>query len=416
MKRTKLTITVISLALLLSILFNLTGCVTVQAANLMDGVTANKVNKLDDLEEQSASFTDFALRLFKATNEDGENVLISPLSVMCALSMTLNGAEGNTLTQMEDVLGMQRDELNLYLYSYITSLPKGEKYKLIQANSIWFRDDDRFSVSPDFLQTNADYYGADIYKAPFDRQTLKDINNWVKLNTDGMIPKILDDIPDNAIMYLVNALAFEAEWKEVYKKTQVRDGKFTTEDGEVQNVKLMYAEENRYLEDENATGFIKYYSDKKYAFAAILPNEGVSVSEYLASIDGEALYSMLTNSQSTTVKTAIPKFEVEYDTEMSGILKEMGMSDAFNSILADFSGIGSSTRGNIYIGRVIHKTFIEVGEKGTRAGAATVVETNDAAAPPSKPKEVILDRPFIYMLIDCENNVPFFIGTLMDAD
>ena len=416
MKKTKLALTLISLTLLLSILFNLTGCVTVQAANLMDGVTANKVNKLDDLEEQSASFTDFALRLFKATNEDGENVLISPLSVMCALSMTLNGAEGNTLTQMEDVLGMQRDELNLYLYSYITSLPKGEKYKLIQANSIWFRDDDRFSVSPDFLQTNADYYGADIYKAPFDRQTLRDINNWVKLSTDGMIPKILDDIPDSAIMYLVNALAFEAEWKEVYKKTQVRDGKFTTEDGEVQNVKLMYAEENRYLEDENATGFIKYYSDKKYAFAAILPNEGVSVSEYLASIDGEALYSMLTNSQSTTVKTAIPKFEVEYDTEMSGILKEMGMSDAFNQRLADFSGIGSSTRGNIYIGRVIHKTFIEVGEKGTRAGAATVVETNDAAAPPSKPKEVILDRPFIYMLIDCENNVPFFIGTLMDAD
>ena len=416
MKRTKLTITVISLALLLSILFNLTGCVTVQAANLMDGVTANKVNKLDDLEEQSASFTDFALRLFKATNEDGENVLISPLSVMCALSMTLNGAEGNTLAQMENVLGMQRDELNLYLYSYITSLPRGEKYKLIQANSIWFRDDDRFSVSPDFLQTNADYYGADIYKAPFDRQTLRDINNWVKLSTDGMIPKILDDIPDSAIMYLVNALAFEAEWKEVYKKTQVRDGKFTTEDGEVQSVKLMYAEENRYLEDENATGFIKYYSDRKYAFAAILPNEGVSVSEYLASIDGEAIYSMLTNSQSTTVKTAIPKFEVEYDTEMSGILKEMGMSDAFNSILADFSGIGSSTRGNIYIGRVIHKTFIEVGEKGTRAGAATVVEMNDAAAEPSKPKEVILDRPFIYMLIDCENNVPFFIGTLMDAD
>ncbi|MBQ7389986.1 MAG: serpin family protein [Clostridia bacterium] len=416
MKRTKLTITVISLALLLSILFNLTGCVTVQAANLMDGVTANKVNKLDDLEEQSASFTDFALRLFKATNEDGENVLISPLSVMCALSMTLNGAEGNTLAQMENVLGMQRDELNLYLYSYITSLPRGEKYKLIQANSIWFRDDDRFSVSPDFLQTNADYYGADIYKAPFDRQTLRDINNWVKLSTDGMIPKILDDIPDSAIMYLVNALAFEAEWKEVYKKTQVRDGKFTTEDGEVQSVKLMYAEENRYLEDENATGFIKYYSDRKYAFAAILPNEGVSVSEYLASIDGEALYSMLTNSQSTTVKTAIPKFEVKYDTEMSGILKEMGMSDAFNSILADFSGIGSSTRGNIYIGRVIHKTFIEVGEKGTRAGAATVVEMNDAAAEPSKPKEVILDRPFIYMLIDCENNVPFFIGTLMDAD
>ena len=415
MKKTRWGIVPVSLLVLFSLIINLTGCTTVKAANLMDGVKASSVTPLDNLDERNAYVTDFALRLFKETNEDGKNVLISPLSVLCALSMTANGAEGTTLEQMEEVLGMSVEDLNLYLYTYLTSLPSGDKYKLSLANSIWFTDDNGVSVNGDFLKTNASYYGADIYKTPFDRQTLKDINNWVKKNTDRMIPKILDDIPDEAIMYLVNALAFEAEWVDIYKKYQVRNGIFTTENGEIENVDLMYGEENRYLEDENATGFIKYYNGRKYAFVALLPNEGVSVSEYLASLDGASLSALIANAETSRVNSAIPKFEVEYGKEMSEILKKMGMTDAFDADLANFGGLGSSAYGNIYISRVIHKTFIEVGEKGTKAGAATVVEVSDKAEAPMETKEVILDRPFVYMLIDCENNILFFIGTLMSV-
>ena len=418
MKKTKLSLVIISLVLLCAMAVNLTGCATtVHAEDLMEGVTPNSVTALNDLSSGSADVTDFAIRLFKQTNENGKNTLISPLSVLCALAMTANGAEGETREQMEAVLGMSVEELNLYLYSYINSLPQGEKYKLSVANSIWFTDDDRFTVNQDFLQTNADYYGADIYKTPFDKQTLKDINNWVKNETDNMIPKVLEDIPDAAIMYLINALAFEAEWTEIYEKNQVRDKTFTKEDGTKQDVELMYSTEGKYLEDENATGFIKYYKERKYAFVALLPNEGVTVSEYVNSLDGASLAALLANAESRSVETAIPKFESEYDIEMSSILEAMGMSNAFNVTFANFSGIGDSTEGGIYISKVIHKTYIQVGEKGTKAGAVTAIEMNDGSAgPPDEVKQVYLDRPFVYMLIDCETNIPFFIGTMMGVE
>ena len=416
--KTRISLVIISLLLVCAMAVNLTGCtMEVQAKDLMDGITPNQVNALDDLGSQNADVTDFAIRLFKASEESGKNTLISPLSVLCALAMTANGAEEETLAQMEEVLGMTTEELNLYLYSYMQNLPQGEKYKLSLANSIWFTEDERFTVNQDFLQTNANYYGADIYKAPFDKQTLKDINNWVKQNTDEMIPEILDQIPAEAIMYLVNALAFEAEWSEIYEKHQVKDGEFTKEDGTKQDVRFMYGSEGTYLEDEKATGFMKRYKGGKYAFVAMLPNEGVSVSEYIASLDGESLNALLANPQYATVHTSIPKFETEYKVEMSEILKSMGMTEAFDMYNADFEGLGTSTGGNIYISRVLHKTFISVGEKGTKAGAATVVEMKDgAAAEPTEPKEVYLDRPFVYMLVDCENNIPFFIGTMMDVN
>ena len=351
--------------------------------------------------------------MFRSSQEDGENTLISPLSVLYALALTANGAEGETLKEMESVIGIDKEMLNFYLYDYLKNLPQDDKNKLSLANSIWFTDDERFTVNKDFLQTNADYYGADIYKAPFNSQTCKDINNWVNKKTDKMIPEILDKIPSEAVMYLVNALAFEGEWEEIYKKDQVKNGEFTKSDGETQETEFMYSTECFYLEDQNAKGFIKYYKNGKYAFVAMLPNENVSLENYVASLDGKALYGLLQNPQPNTVYAAIPKFETEYSTNMVSILSDMGMPRAFNDTLAQFQGLGTSTAGNIYIGRVLHKTFISVSEKGTKAGATTLIEMDDYAAP-AEPKRVYLNRPFVYMLIDCERNVPFFIGTVVD--
>jgi len=416
--KTRISLGIICLILVSAITVNFVGCtMKVQAQDLMEGIIPNEVNASEDISGQNADVIDFAIRLFKASNEGGENTLISPLSVLCALAMTANGAEKETLSQMESVLGMTTDELNLYLYSYIMNLPQGEKYKLSLANSIWFTDAERFTVNQDFLQTNADYYGADLYKAEFNDQTCKDINNWVKNNTDEMIPKILDTISSDAVMYLVNALAFEAEWSDRYEKNQVRKGKFTKEDGTKQEADFMYSSGGAYLEDEKATGFMKYYSGGKYAFIAMLPGNGVSVSGYLDYLNGDALNKLLSNPQYVTVNTALPKFETEYSVEMSEILKSMGMSEAFDMYNADFGALGTSDSGNIYISRVLHKTFMSVGEKGTKAGAATVVEVKDGASPEfAEPKEVYLDRPFVYMLVDCENKIPFFIGTMMDIE
>ena len=397
-----------------------TACGVPQSDDLMDGINprSNAGGDIEITDVSDAAVSDFALRLFKESMEDGENTLISPLSVLVALSMTANGADNETLSQMESVLGMPIDQLNTWISTYMANLPEEEKYKLSLANSIWFKDDPTFVVNEDFLQTNADYYGAGIYKAPFDDSTLKEINKWVEDNTDGMIKDILDQIPEDAVMYLVNALAFDAEWQNIYNEYQIQDGKFTTEDGTVRDVELMYSNENKYLNDDKAEGFIKYYANRKYAFAALLPNEGVSVSEYIASLDGEHLQELLSGAKTTPVDAAIPKFETEYKVEMSEILKKMGMPDAFDGTLADFSKLGSTTDGkNIFINRVIHQTYINVDGKGTKAGAATVVEMTKESAmePMDPPKQVYLDRPFVYMLIDCETNLPFFIGTMMDV-
>ena len=418
MKKTKMLLSAVSLMLLCAIIVGLAGCSTrIEAEDLMKDVNAQTVQNKVPLSDKSIHVTDFAIRLFRAANADGENTLISPLSVLCALAISANGAKGETLEQIENTLGLEKDELNLYLYSYITSLPQGEKYKLYLANSIWLTEDERFTVNGDFLQANADYYGADIYKAPFDdKQTLKDINNWVKNETDGMIPSIVDQIPPEAVAYLVNALAFEAEWKNIYEKGQVKDGYFTNVDGEKQSIEMMYSSEGRYIEDDNATGFIKYYSGEKYAFVALLPKEGISVTEYIATLDGESVNNMLNSAQYTTVDAAIPKFESEYEAEMSSTLKSMGVTLAFAPDNADFTGLGTSTDGNIFINRVIHKAKIQVGEKGTKAGAATVIEMVDKMSMPAISKHVFLDRPFVYMLVDSESNLPFFIGTMTDIN
>ena len=414
MKKSHLCSITLSLVLILAMLLNFSGCgVKVNAQDLMQGITPNKVTPLENLDDTNPKMTDFAVRLFKASLQEDKNTLISPLSIISALAMTANGAQNETLEEMESVFGLNLQELNPYLHTYIKNLPQGKKYKLNLANSIWFTEDERFTVNKDFLQTNADYYNPEIYKAPFNNQTLKDINNWVNYKTDEMIPEILNEIPESAIMYLVNALAFDAKWDEEYEDDQIEVDTFTNADGTTQEVDFMYSTENQYLEDENSKGFIKYYKDKKYAFAAILPDEDLSLSEYIKTLNGDKLYNLLNSPEETEVEVSIPEFKSEYETEMSEVLINMGMSRAFSNILAQFQGLGTSIDGNIYISKVLHKTFISVGKDGTKAAAATAVVMDDFwCSFISETKTVYLDRPFVYMLIDTENNIPFFIGTM----
>ena len=409
----------IALLLAFAMVLGLTACGRADADDLMLNVSARDVDVQSDMDAGAAAAADFGVRLFQTSLEEGKNTLISPLSVMYALAMTANGADGNTLAQMEEVLGMDCENLNSFMLAYMDLLPEGKDYKMTLANSIWFKDDPNFTVEQRFLQTNADYYGAGVYKAPFDEGTCREINDWVKQHTDGMIPAIVDEIPGDAIMYLVNALAFEAQWAEIYRKSQVWERWFTTEDGRRQAVDLMLAEEHAYLEDDQATGFIKYYKDRKYAFVALLPNEGVSICEYVCCLSGDHLRQLLAEPQRVSVETAIPKFETECNLELGDALNEMGITDAFDYSAADFSRLGTyqSDGMNIGISRVLHRTCISVGEQGTRAGAATAVEMNPGSAEPeTEIKEVILDRPFIYLLIDCETNLPFFMGAMMDME
>ena len=358
--------------------------------------------------------SDFAIKLFQRSVSSEENSMISPMSVICALAMVANGADANTLAQMEAVLGFTVAELNEYLSQYMRSISSADNCKINIANSIWYKND--FTIQMNFLQLCADYYGASVNKTPFDSITLKAINDWVSDNTDGMIKNILDNIRSDAVMYLINAIAFDAEWQRIYLESEVRSGTFTAISGETRNVQMMYGTESAYLDDGFATGFIKYYSGGRYAFVALLPNDGMTIGDYVLTLSGERLAATISNAQQTIVYTAIPKFESEYSIGMTDILSLIGMSDAFMPDLADFTKLGRSDAGNLYIGEVIHKTFISVDERGTKAGAATSVEVRAVGS--FTGQTVYLDRPFVYMIIDCETNLPvfapLFIGTVLD--
>lgn len=414
-RKMKKRLVVLGLSVLL--LLSLMACAAASAStDLMKGVRANEVAADVDLSGNGAvAVTDFGVRIFQKSMRSDENTLISPVSVLYALAMTANGATGGARAEMEEVLGMPVKELNEYLHTWLKSLSvEGERYKLSLANAIWFKDVESFTVNEHFLQTNADYYGAGIFKAPFNQETCKEINNWVSEHTDKMINGIIDEIPADAVMYLVNALTFDAEWATIYKESQVKEGTFTTEIGMEQQVEFMYSTLYKYLEDELATGFVKEYAGGSYAFVAMLPNEGVSVTEYVQSLSGEHLQNLLAEPQAIEVRTSLPKFETEFSAELSGVLKSMGMERPFTS---GMEGVGISTE-DIYmvINEVLHKTFIAVDEKGTRAGAASAVMMAPGSDPaPQEYKVVYLDRPFMYMIVDMINYAPIFVGTVMSV-
>ncbi len=391
--------------------------------DLMKGLSKKEVTKEDklSLNKFEEKYSKFAWRIFNQCRlYDGKekNTLISPISIFIALSMVTNGAEEETLIQMEEMLGMTKVELNNLVYAYINLLSERNPHfgKLILVNSIWYRNDPSLIVKQDFLQTAKDYYDGDIFKALFNSDTLKEINDWVDEKTGGAIPAIIDDISDEAIMYLVNALSFDAEWQTPYLDSQVKDDVFITSDGKKETLPYLYGQENTFLEDEKATGFIKFYRGCRYGFAAMLPNDGVSVDEYLDYVGEESIIHLLSGKRSVLVNTAMPKFGIEYMVEMKEQLNRLGITLAFDVDNADFKNMAESSRGNIFIDKIIHKTFIVVDEKGTKAGAATIVETTDGALPLTETCEVYLNRPFVYMLIDCENDIPLFIGVMRDPE
>ena len=302
--------------------------------------------------------------------------------------------------------------LNEYLSAYADALPSGEGYKLALANSIWLRDTPTLRVEKDFLQTNADYYGAQVYKAAFDGQTLRDINEWVRQNTDGSIDRVLEELPDEARLYLINTLSFDAEWEAGYKAADVRSGTFTALSGERRRAELMHSTESRYLNDGSATGFVKDYKGGKYSFAALLPNEGVSIADYVAGLTGGKLHALLNDHQYGQVEAAIPRFKASSSLELRDALKAMGVTDAFDSAAADLRAMGGAPNDQLYVGAVLHKTYLELDENGTKAAAVTAVATDAASAEPPEVHRVVLDRPFVYMIVDTHANLPLFLGTV----
>lgn len=361
---------------------------------------------------------------FSPRENGSKNFLISPVSISTALAMTANGADGDTRDQMEQLLGsgLTLDQINEYMAYYKNNLPDEKKEKLYLANSIWFRDDPTFKVQDGFLETNKKFYDSEIYQTPFDDTTVDDINSWVNNNTKSMIPQLFKhgDLDPKAdvipMMTLINTLYFEAEWEKIYEETDVHDQKFTDINGEKHDIKGMYSQEYCYYDLGDADAFRKYYKNRDFSFVGILPKED-DIESYVNNLDADKLLEGLKQSEDPStfdLFVTIPKFKYNYDATLKDVLRDLGMEDAFDETKADFSKINDlSVEGAdpLYIGDVIHKTRIEMAEKGTKAAAVTAVMMIAATAPVPEKKEIHIEltRPFVYMILD-KNDVPVFIG------
>ena len=368
------------------------------AQSLTEGVTARTIDTHIDLTDDSTAVMDFAAALLRQTTKE-EGVLLSPVSLLYALGMTANGAGGTTLSQLEKAMGMDRDTLNDYLYTYRMSLPENtKKCKLSLANSLWVRD--IFRVEDSFLDNCVSYYDAEVYRSAFDEAMKNDLNHWVSNQTDGM-----------------NAVCFDAKWEKPYEKDNIQKGAvFTAADGTRQTADLLWSQESLYLSDDNTTGFMKYYDGGRYAFVGLLPNEGVSIADYVAGLTGGKLHALLNDPQHGTVEAAIPRFKASSSLELSDALKAMGVTDAFDSTAADLRAMGGAPNDQLYVSAVLHKTYLELDENGTKAAAVTAVVTEAASAEPPEVHRVVLDRPFVYMIVDTHANLPLFLGTVTQMD
>lgn len=357
---------------------------------------------------------DFGFELFGYALAQDKNALISPVSVMAALAMTADGAKGETLAQMETVLGMTNEDLREHYGGYVH--PSNSDEQLRFANSLWLRNDGSFQVNKNFVNRTLSAYGADVFSEPFDNSTKNKINFWISENTDGEIKNMLSEIPSETVSYLINTVLFEAEWAEPYHKPNVRENYiFHSASGKDQKVTMLHSGEYGLVELGKTKGFVKNYVNCNYAFVGLLPDIGVSVEDAAESFSGKEFIDAVRNTADVKVVVTVPKFDFDCKFELNDALKAMGMPAAFNSAQADFTNLGVSPLGNIYIGKVLHNSFIRFDEKGTKAGAATVVQFDgESAMVQEKIEYLVFDRPFIYAIIDRTSGMPIFIGAVKE--
>ncbi len=391
-------------------------------------VTAREFNSNREQGKVSREFrlaaAEFAVKLLNESRPyaEGNGLLVSPLSVMLALSMTANGAEGETLLEMEKVLagGMTVDKLNAELFNYTSSLVSSPDAKFNLANAIWVTSDPSFSINKNFVKEIENTFDADIVAAKLDEKaTIDAINGWVKEETFGMIDSILkeDDLDEETVMVLLNALAFDALWSDQVDDDYCFDGNFNGADGTVQRVTFMNAACDGYINGEGVSGIVKNYRGGNYAFLALLPDEGTSIYDFMSSLNGKKLLDLYDDREkaahNVTVSAKMPHFSFDCNVNLNDTLQSMGIKRGFDGSMAEFGALGSSLRGNIFIDKVLHKTHIDLDNSGTRAAAVTAVimDTESEGGPMDmKYYRVELDRPFIYAIIDTQTGLPIFLG------
>ena len=411
-----------TLALLLACVLGLSalsGCAPASAAKEL---TAPKLSTTPaDSEEVNQALSAFGLELLRLARDGGKSsVLVSPLSVALALSMAANGAEGETLAQFQEVLGGGTDlvELNeacAQLMVDYQNLAGSTKCSI--ANSLWV--DPEGQIKDEFIGKCRGIFDAQVFAAELSAPGIvKDLNGWVSKHTNKLIPEIINEpFDEDAALLLANALYLKNKWLSEFDPLSTHERDFRHEDGSSTRMDFLSKHNATlsYLQGKGGQGVALPYDDGRLAFVAILPDlypDSPDLGQWLNNLEGNSLSQLIINREDALfLSFAMPKFSAEWKGNLEDILPELGLEDAFDVARADFSSLGENPYG-YYIDKVVHAAKIEVNEKGTEAAAATVVAANGGAAPP--PPEgitLVLDRPFLYGIVDLYTGVPLFLGT-----
>jgi serine protease inhibitor len=355
---------------------------------------------------------DFGIDLFKAietTEKLRINWMISPLSVSMALAMTYNGADGETKTAMENALrlnGMTTQEIN-ESFKQLTDIliDIDDKVDISIANSIWYRN--TFTVLPDFINTNQQYYDAEVEALDFNNAGAKDvINSWVAANTQQKIESIVDQIDPETVMFLINAIYFKGVWKYTFDETQNVQLPFTNYTDNTESIEMMTQEADlKNYRDEEVTMVELPYGQGNWVMDLILPAGDISTNQLILGLTSEKWNSWVAGlGEPVETKITFPPFKFEYEETLNGMLASMGMGVAFTN-QADFSIINGT--GGLQISEVKHKTYIEVNEQGTEAAAVTSVGIELTSVGGNG---IVFNRPFLFVIREQVTGTILFIG------
>lgn len=355
----------------------------------------------------------FSLKLFAHIYKEekgNDNYCLSPLSASWALSMAANGASGATRDQMYATLGFSANDaekINAYQQKTIKRLSSLDlkRVTLNIANSMWVNEN--FKIKKGFEKSNTQFYDATINNIKFDQSAAKAINDWCAQKTEGKISEIIKEIDPMAQLYLINAIHFNGRWTTVFHKERTKEEEFTKESGEKIKVQMMHQNTKiPYYEDENIQMAAKPFGDEYYEMLFILPREGVTMDRCVELLE-ENLDTWNKAREKEEVNLSVPRYKANYGTSLKKTLQSMGMSDAFTSGKANFNALSNET---LFIGDVLQKTFVKVDEEGAEAAAVTSVSLMATAAGPPQPKNMVLNRPFIYIIRERGAGNILFIG------
>ncbi len=341
--------------------------------------------------------------------EPGPNIFISPLSISIALTMTYNGAVGETERAMAEVLEI--DELALPIINESNEALRnnledpGPKVEISIANSLWSRQGTEFN--PDFLERNRMFFEAETTSLDFTNpQAIKIINGWVNENTNGKIEEIVYEIRPGTVLFLINAIYFKGSWQDEFDTSQTRPGIFHLSDGREKQVEMMSRTgQYPYFRGEHFEAAGLPYGDGRLSMYIFLPAFDSNLNEFLEGLNAERWERWIAQFHKETLDMMLPRFKLEYEVKLNDTLKALGMEIAFDGG-ADFSGMGPS---GLFISEVRHKTFVEVNEEGTEAAAVTAVTVKESAKPVFR-----VDRPFFFAIYDAKTQTILFMGIVRE--